>query len=151
MSVLANKRRLSQMQFYKNAFDLSTKMTLELLVKLKKNKVNLEEFIINNFINKIMNTLDDIMEYITKANAIYPTIEAEVEKRRLLQDDAICSCEHLYVILERLVAIYPAELKNVMQYIDDIDHLIKLLRRWKQSNNKIMKAIEEKKNKNSVI
>ena len=33
----------------------------------------------------------------------------------------------------------------MMLYVDDIDHLIKLLRRWKQSNNKIMKAIAEDK------
>ena len=145
MSVLKNKRSISDMQFYKTARDLRKKITLQLLPKLKENKVQLPDFITDNFIADTMKTLNEIMEYIVKANAIYPTIEAEVEKRRLLQDDAICSCEHLYSLLEYLIDIYPEQLKNVLLYVDDIDHLIKLLRRWKQSNNKIMKAIAEDK------
>ena len=112
------------MQFYKTARDLRKKITLQLLPKLKENKVQLPDFIIDNFIADTMKT---------------------VEKRRLLQDDAICSCEHLYSLLEYLIDIYPEQLKNVLLYVDDIDHLIKLLRRWKQSNNKIMKAIAEDK------
>ena len=78
------------MQFYKTARDLRKKITLQLLPKLKENKVQLPDFIIDNFIADTMKTLNEIMEYIVKANAIYPTIVSEVEKRRLLQDDAIC-------------------------------------------------------------
>jgi hypothetical protein len=47
--------------------------------------------------------------------------------------------------LEYLVDLYPKKIKQVIVFSDTIDHEIKLLRRWKQSNSKVLKNVKGKK------
>lgn len=142
MSVIANKRGLSDMQFYKTARDLRNKISLELIPEIEKS--NLYDILKNKIINSLLNCIFDIMKFITRANSIYPTSIEEVQKRKLLQVDAISICEHLYELFEYIIDLKSIKINKILKYADDLNYLIKLLRRWKQSNNKIIKAIENK-------
>ena len=75
------------------------------------------------------------------ANAIYPACVLEVDKRRLLQDYAIGTAEALQNELEYCADVFPDTLRCLLHYADEIDHLIKVLRRWKKSNAKILKSL----------
>ena len=82
------------------------------------------------------------MQYISIANSIYPACVLEVDKRRLLQDYAIGTAEALQNELEYCADVFPETLRCLLHYADEIDHLIKVLRRWKKSNAKILKSLQ---------
>jgi hypothetical protein len=92
---------------------------------------------------RILEVLGKLMEAITRANEIYPTTPEELSKRRLLQNDAIGYASLVENELEYLVDLFPKKIKQIIMFSDSIDHLIKLLRRWKQSNSKVSKSLKE--------
>ena len=93
MSVLKNKRGQSKLEFYNNAMNLSTDITLCLMtnfgVTLKtssggKQAIAKEdgeevilgehpEWLLNRFRNKIMTLVENLLSNITAGNSIYPT------------------------------------------------------------------------------
>ena len=96
-----------------------------------------------DFIRKdILGLLQKLMQYISIANSIYPACVLEVDKRRLLQDYAIGTAEALQNELEYCADVFPETLRCLLHYADEIDHLIKVLRRWKKSNAKILKSLQ---------
>ncbi len=144
MSVIVSKRKVSSMQFYKTARDLRrdiTKMLEQMFSDESKfcYSRGLEYYIQT----RILEVLGKLMEAITRANEIYPTTPEELSKRRLLQNDAIGYASLVENELEYLVDLYPKKIKQIIMFSDSIDHLIKLLRRWKQSNSKVSKRLKE--------
>lgn len=130
------------------ARDLRKNIITVLIPKIKNSKIfidniELDKEIVDRFINNLIDSSFLLLEYISKANSIYPTIPSEVEKRRLLQDDAIACCGHLYELLEFLIDLKCIKISSLESYVNDIHYLIKLLRGWKQSNNKILKSINK--------
>ncbi len=93
---------------------------------------------------RILDLLGNMMESIVNANEIYPTTAEEVMQRKLLQNKAIGYVANIENELEYLVDLYPEKIRQVIMFIDSIDHEKKLLRRWKQSNSKILKMIQGK-------
>lgn len=144
MSVIVSKRKVSSMQFYKTARDLRrdiTKMLEQMFSDESKfcYSRGLEYYIQT----RILEVLGRLMEAITRANEIYPTTPEELTKRRLLQNDAIGYASLVENELEYLVDLFPQKIKQIIMFSDSIDHLIKLLRRWKQSNSKVSKRLKE--------
>lgn len=144
MSVIVSKRKISSMQFYKTARDLRrdiTKMLEKMFSDESKSCYSrgLEYYIQT----RILEVLGELMEAITRANEIYPTTQEELTKRRLLQNDAIGYASLVENELEYLVDLFPEKIKQIIMFSDSIDHLIKLLRRWKQSNSKVSKRLKE--------
>ena len=132
------------MQFYKTARDLRrdiTKMLEQMFSDESKfcYSRGLEYYIQT----RILDVLGKLMEAITRANEIYPTTPEELSKRRLLQNDAIGYASLVENELEYLVDLFPEKIKQIIMFSDSIDHLIKLLRRWKQSNSKVSKRLKE--------
>lgn len=132
------------MQFYKTARDLRrdiTKMLEKMFSDESKSCYSrgLEYYIQT----RILEVLGELMEAITRANEIYPTTQEELTKRRLLQNDAIGYASLVENELEYLVDLFPEKIKQIIMFSDSIDHLIKLLRRWKQSNSKVSKRLKE--------
>jgi hypothetical protein len=132
------------MQFYKTARDLRrdiTKMLEQMFSDESKfcYSRGLEYYIQT----RILEVLGKLMEAITRANEIYPTTPEELSKRRLLQNDAIGYASLVENELEYLVDLFPQKIKQIIMFSDSIDHLIKLLRRWKQSNSKVSKRLKE--------
>lgn len=139
MSVIVSKRSISNMQFYKTARDLRRDIT-----KMLEQMFNDEsKFCYSRGLEyylqtRILEIMGQMMEAITRANEIYPTTEEEVDKRRLLQNDAIGYVSALEQELEYLVDLYPQKIKQTIMFSDQIDHELKLLRRWKKSTKKLI-------------
>ena len=155
MSVRADLRSESSLLFYKIARELRREISCDLLNKFnsKNETFTTEENTVVNqkeqypaymvdFIRKdILGLLQKLMQYISIANSIYPACVLEVDKRRLLQDYAIGTAEALQNELEYCADVFPETLRCLLHYADEIDHLIKVLRRWKKSNAKILKSL----------
>lgn len=158
MSVLKSKRTESSLQFYETARTLRRKISTDLLQRLCNENLYRENytteqntqvatketypaFIIDFIRQDILNTLRNIMKCISLANEIYPVTIIELDKRRVFQDYAIGYTRMLQNELEYCVDIFPQQLHCMLQYADETDHLIKILRRWKKSNNKILEKI----------
>ena len=156
MSVRVDQRKESPLLFYKLARELRCKISLDLLAKFPiktetfttvDNTVvhqneHYPEYMVDFLRQDILTILQKLMENISKANAIYPSTEIEVDKRRIFQDYAIGYTEALQNELEYCVDIFPETLRCLLHYADDIDHLNKVLRKWKKSNSKILKQIK---------
>jgi hypothetical protein len=145
MSVIVSKRKISGMQFYMTARSLRrdiTKMLEQMFYDESKfcYSKGLEYYIQT----RILDLLGNMMESIVNANEIYPTTAEEVMQRKLLQNKAIGYVANIENELEYLVVLYPEKIRQVIMFIDSIDHEKKLLRRWKQSNSKILKKIQGK-------
>lgn len=155
MSVRADLRSESSLLFYKTARELRREISCDLLLKFESKSETFttdENTVVNqkeqypsymvDFIRKtILGLLQKLMQYISMANAIYPACVLEVDKRRLLQDYAIGTAEALQNELEYCADVFPDTLRCLLHYADEIDHLIKVLRRWKKSNAKILKSL----------
>lgn len=155
MSVRADLRSESSLLFYKIARELRREISCDLLLKFESKSETFttdENTVVNqkeqypsymvDFIRKtILGLLQKLMQYISMANAIYPACVLEVDKRRLLQDYAIGTAEALQNELEYCADVFPDTLRCLLHYADEIDHLIKVLRRWKKSNAKILKSL----------
>ena len=88
--VLARYRTLSEMEFYKNAFDL----------RVEVNRVAMDEDIFPKryrFSNAmpIINEARDIMRFIVKSDKFQPTTPANVRERRRYATLAIASCDEI--------------------------------------------------------
>jgi len=143
MAVIVSKRNISTMQFYKTARDLRRDITKMLeLMFYDESKFCYSRGLEYYLQTRMLEVLGKLMEAITRANEIYPTTEEELTKRRLLQNDAIGYASLVENELEYLVDLFPKKIRQVRMFSNDTDYLLKLLRRWKQSNNKVLKAIK---------
>jgi hypothetical protein len=165
MSVLKRKRGLSGMEFYKLAKTLRRDVVFELLAHFTDDaikevcptgdgtSVKTEElyplFLVDDIRTNMLKILNGLMGTITRANSIYPTNKEEFYARRALQCQAISWAEDLQTEIEYIVDIFPRKLGNMFKFIDQTDHLTKLLRDWKASGNKILKMILESGTKNA--
>ena len=131
MSVIANKKGLSSMQFYKTAMDLSRDITKDLLAKLSDT-------------DKVPDCPAYFVRYIVRGNSIYPTTLEELAMRKQFQNNAIGYCNAINATLNYAVSLFPKSLHTFIKYADLLDHEQHLLRRWKQSNNKIERRIKSR-------
>lgn len=181
MSVLKNKRGLSDLEFYRNGIVLRKNLT-ELLLrdfgirnKIRKSVAytkNMAEedagifqglidkyectdiiaefpkWIIDNMRTNILNLCHSMIMNITQANTIYPTNEAEYYDRRNYQNHAIGNCEQLLQEMQYIISIIPVDANKFMPYTKMITKEIQLLKGWRKSDNRILKSIQGKQNKN---
>lgn len=131
MSVIANKRGLSSMQFYKTAMDLSRDITKDLLAKLSDtDKVpDCPAYFVRYIRTRILNELTAMMENIVRGNSIYPTTLEELAMRKQFQNNAIGYCNAINATLNYAVSLFPKSLHTFIKYADLLDHEQHLLRR----------------------
>ena len=139
MSVRVDQRTESPLLFYKIARELRQEITIDMLERLQGKEH--PDYIVDYLRKDILTIMQKLMQSISMANAIYPVCELEIDRKRVLQDNAIGLAESLQNELEYCVDIMPDTLSCLLHYSDKIDHLIKVLRRWKKSNSKILKRI----------
>ena len=180
MSVLKNKRGLSDLEFYRNGILLRKNLTELLLrdfgirnkirksVALTKNMTEedaarfqelvnkyectyiLEEYpdwLIDKMRSNILNLSYLLIMNITQANTIYPTNESEYYDRRNYQNHAIGNCEQLLQEMQYIISIIPVDANKYMPYVKMIQKEIQLLKGWRKSDNRILKGIKEKNEK----
>lgn len=172
MSVLAVFRRLSEMEFYKNALFIRKDMTKWLIKDFgyKKNPKNIRmvikdisiedqktvnsifekygkslnkefqseypEWFINYERNFISDKLYSMITNITNAYFLHPFIEKEYSLRREFQDEAIAACYALCQELAYIQSLFPMDLNRFSYLLKSIDKEIKLLKDWRQSDNR---------------
>ena len=93
MSVRADKRSESPLLFYKIARELRQHITTDMLERICSS--NYPDYIIDFIRKDILQIMQKLMQSISMANAIYPACELEVDRRRVLQDNAIGLAEAL--------------------------------------------------------
>ena len=102
-----------------------------------------EWFIENRKLHLIAFT-DTLIENIIAANIIHPVTIAECDQRRCLQDAAIGVCGNLYREFQYLKRHLPINLNWIAGTIALIQYEEKLLKGWRQSDNKIRSKIQNK-------
>lgn len=90
-----------------------------------------------------------ILVNIRGANAIYPNSEEEFWERRNRQNRAIGFVEALMEELQFIVAMLfktlGVDVEKYMPYVDMVDKELTLLKGWRKSDNKVLRAIQSKK------
>ena len=161
MSVIKNRRGLSELQVYKTARTMRKDITFLTLrdfgihsrgkkFKEETGSQQPEGFydeLIAEYSKNIRLILRNMMLNITAANTIYPINFDEVTLRRRYQTGAIINCEQLIQELQYCKDIMPVKASMFVPYEDIIDKEIELLKGWRKSNNKFYKIIEEKQRK----
>lgn len=71
------------------------------------------------------------------ANRLYPTSMHEYERRRDFQNFAIVNCDQIVKELQHVVDIFDVDINIYSTYIKAIDREIGLIKKWRQSDNKI--------------
>ena len=92
----------------------------------------------------IMNIMWQMMNSIIAANSIYAETMAEADLRRCKQDKAIISIHHLYCELQYIQKIFPQNLNYFAPLLEKLEREDKLLKGWRQSDNKARKKLAEK-------
>lgn len=159
MSVMASKRNPSRFEPIKHAVDLRVLLT-ELLVRnfgVKNiehvarmnyafNKDQKEDFSKYMFImascKKQVEHLARLIEAsVRSANSIYPVNLDECSKRREYQNSALVSCEQLISELQYVVNTFHVDLNAYRIYVESIDREIELIKKWRQSDNKLRRKL----------
>lgn len=78
------------------------------------------------------------------ANSTYPTTMSEYETRRSYQNAAIVNCQQINKELQRVVETFEVDVNTHRRYVKAIDHEINLIKRWRQSDNKILSYLKQK-------
>ena len=128
-NVLARKRNVSELEFWKNGCEIRAELT-RILMSDRIPKRCLYIFVIPGIA-----LARKLMEEITAANTIYPTSEAEVEKRREHQTAAIIKCEQIVQHLQWLVDTIPeVKVASLEIVVDRVNTEVRLLKGWRKEN-----------------
>ena len=79
--------------------------------------------------------------YTRAANTVFPRSPAEFDLRREYQDRALVACEQLVGELQSIAGCFNADLNKYRQYIELIDREIALIKKWRQSDNRLKTAL----------
>jgi hypothetical protein len=91
-----------------------------------------------------MDSMNSLINNITYANSVYPTRELEYDQRRLYQNRAIANCYQMLQEMQYVISVLPVDAERYMNYVGMIDREIVLLKGWRKSDNRILKAIKSK-------
>lgn len=92
----------------------------------------------------IMKIMADLLHHIVQANTIYISSEATADERRSYQNCAIADCERLIQELSYVISIIPVvDANKLMPLVDQTEREIALLKLWRKSDNKRLRAIHD--------
>lgn len=94
-------------------------------------------FLMHNSKMRIDQLCAQLTSNIRAANTIYPTTQAEYDKRREFQNAAIINCEQIIKELQHIVDIFEVDVNKYGRYIQAINREIGLIKRWRQRDNQI--------------
>ena len=136
MSVLKNKRSLSELEFYNNAVALRAELT-----RFVMNENNVPKRWRPVFSFPIIAKVCELFDNITMANTVYPTTEHELEFRRDFQNLAIGNVNQLLQLLQYLLTTLELNADKLMPITKLLLDEERLLKGWRKSgNNKVMPA-----------
>lgn len=161
MSVIVSKRNLSKFEVIKYSSDLRLLFTelssrtfgikdLNSIARRKyafgrEDSENIDKYI--HILAGCKHRIDEITGFIEMhvraANTIYPENIDEYLSRRDNQNQAIINCELLLNELQYIVNIFDVDINKYKQYIEAIDREILLIKRWRQTDNKLKQLFNE--------
>ena len=128
-NVLARKRSVSVLEFYKNAQEIRS--TLTRFVMNEKHVPKRYRFVFSMPTIELLNAL---FNNITMANTIYPINEHELQMRRDYQTKAIGNCEQILQMLQYMLETLPINADKLSPLVEMIVKETALLKAWRKSN-----------------
>lgn len=95
-------------------------------------------------IDYIIDILRSISAHIRYANSIHPMIWAEYAERRLHQTLALADCSKLSAELQFAIEDFGTDVEQFIPIDKLIQTQIKLIRSWRQSDNKMVDKLKDK-------
>lgn len=141
MTVLKSKRRESDFEVFHHYYETRKKLT-DLVYRRfgYKGTTEFEKWFIDGESRIMLNRLADIQKNITMANSIYPLYIVECDERRKFQDFALGLLYDVLQELQFILEMLPNLDKNkFVIYTDMINKEIRLIKGWRQSDNKFRK------------
>lgn len=129
MAVLARKRSVSELEFYKNGKEIRAEFTRYMM----SDKIPKRAFYI--FAKPGIDLARKMMEQITAANSIYPQNESEVEQRKKHQTKAIIKCEQIIQHIQWAVdTLEKVKLSDFEILGEKVIKQAALLKAWRKSS-----------------
>ena len=139
MSVLARKRSVSELEFYKNGKEIRAELTRYLMSE--KHVPKRYSFVFRYPGIKLARKM---MEEITAANTIYPQNEDDLRQRRAHQDRAIIKCEQIIQHIQWMIdTLETVKLSQFEVLGEKVIREVTLLKAWR-AKNKILPLEKEK-------
>lgn len=147
MSVIKAKRKVTPFGVITNFIQIRKDVT-ELIYQSFKYKpregddVDFCQWFIRMERDKIMKLLQDADRYIIMANSIYPVHIYEFEQRRELQNAALGLLFDILQEFQYILETLKIDINKYLIYVTAINEEIKLVRAWRQSDNRKRKALQ---------
>lgn len=156
MSVLASKRGISDMEFYKNAVEIRNEVT-DLLLRnfgiknLKESSDNVQWYI-NDVRAFMMKTVRDMIINIVRANNIYVYTTLDHDLKRAYQNLAINAVYTLYEeFANAFMRVQNIKLHKRCEYfLEMLEKELVLLKAWRKKNKKV-KNLTNVKEINEIV
>lgn len=159
MSVIARKRKESRFKVLDNAENLKRAMVrlqqekygikdiyapVRQPYRIKGENRNSQEYMmyLHNRIKVIGEMLDGLIFAINRANSLYPTTIHECDMRRDIQNEAIAYCNVVLNQMQTINDIYDIDLNLFVECLDLLEEELRLLKKWRQSDNKLRHKLE---------
>ena len=123
------KRSISELEFWKTGSEIRAALTRFLM-----NENNVPKRWRPVFTFPGIDLARRLMEEVTAANTIYPTNAAELEQRRLHQNEAIVVCEQIVQHLQWLVDTLPVKVISLEVLVEMVNKEVALLKAWRKKN-----------------
>lgn len=130
-----------QKRFGGKQFDELSERDKEYYKRLKKRWSAFDEWFLVNERETIVECLRDITREVFIANSVYPTCYAELEQRRMHQNEAIGHCYRLTQELQYAIETLPVDVNTYLRFGDAIQTEINLIKGWRKSDNKKFKRV----------
>lgn len=146
MAVLASKRGISEMEFYKKATEIRKDAVALLMRNFGIKATNLfdtdlesTKWLIDFERNRIATMCASLVENIVKANNIYVYTDTDYEQKRAFQNLAIAEVYNLYEEFSHLVEVIPFEKlqRTFEKFIENCELELTLLKAWRKKTKKV--------------
>lgn len=143
------KDKIRKIDIFKNitgVTDEDKKIVEEILEKygIRSMILNYPDWFLIDIRTNLLTYLRDLMRNIIYANSIYPVSIAECYERRKYQNRAISCCHTLLQELQFVISLIPCNIEKMMPFVEIIEKEVILLKGWRKSDNRILKAVKNK-------
>jgi hypothetical protein len=145
------KNRTRNPEFYKRVYEMTDEDGQEFIAILEKYGIDnaidkYPEWYINSLRDELKLDVFRLIDCIEKAN-VYPQTIHECDMRRDYQNEAESYLKDIFQWLDMIATSLPCDRNKFLPYLDLINKEIRSIYRWRKSDNKIRRKIEEKNRK----
>lgn len=140
-NVLARKRSVSSLEFYRTAREL--RITITRLVMNEKHVPKKYRYV---FAIPMVNLMNELFANITTANTFYPSSEHDIQVRRDFQTFAISNCEQILQYLQYMLDVLPLSPDKLRVSTELTMKEIALLKAWRKGNAKAAERAQTAQN-----